>query len=131
MKVADSNLPSVEKTLEYAESNPEFVPPFLSVPELRVDVEALSLLNSFIRGLQQTVGNLSDIAILSGHEAMFGSLTYYNSVKQAAKMECDKAKTIFEELSKRFKRPKKAGDAFRRNSSRKRVVVRVQHNLII
>jgi len=111
MKAGDGNLPFVEKTLEYAESNPEFVPLYLAVPEFRVDVEAVKLLNGFIRALQATVDNLQDSAILSGHEAMFSALTYYNSVKQAAKTNVPNAKTIQEELAKRFKHSKKTGDA--------------------
>jgi hypothetical protein len=42
---------------------------------------------------------------------MFSALTYYNSVKQAAKTNVPNAKTIQEELAKRFKHSKKTGDA--------------------
>jgi len=49
--------------------------------------------------------NLPDTEMLSGSEAYVAALTYYNSVKQAAKMNVPSAKAIYEDLRKRFEKP--------------------------
>jgi hypothetical protein len=48
--------------------------------------------------------NLRDTQMLAGSDAYTAALAYYNSVKQAAKMNVPNAKTIQEELGKRFER---------------------------
>jgi hypothetical protein len=45
--------------------------------------------------------------MLAGSEAYIAALAYYNSVKQAAKMNVPGARAIYDDLSKRFPgRPK-------------------------
>lgn len=102
-KMADGNLPFVEKAMDYAQSDPEFAPKYLNVPEMKVDYSAVELLTSFIRPLEQLVDNLGDSITLSGSELFVASLTYYNTVKQAAKTDVPGAKFIAEDLAKRFK----------------------------
>ncbi|HEX9650939.1 MAG TPA: hypothetical protein VGA21_10285 [Cyclobacteriaceae bacterium] len=103
VKMGDSNVPFVEKALDYALSNPEFAPPYLKVDELMIDVEGVTLLTNYLRLLEQMVSNLKDSITLAGSEAMAGALTYYNSCKQAAKMNVPNAKSILDDLAKRFK----------------------------
>jgi hypothetical protein len=43
--------------------------------------------------------------MMAGSEAYVSALSYYNSVKTAAKMNVPGAKIIFEDLSKRFAKP--------------------------
>jgi hypothetical protein len=52
--------------------------------------------------LKQLVDNLSDTLMLSGHEAYAQALLYYASVKMAAKLGDQDAKSIQEDLGKRF-----------------------------
>jgi len=40
--------------------------------------------------------------MLAGSEAYVAALSFYNSVKQAAKLNVPEAKTIYEDLKKRF-----------------------------
>jgi len=110
-KMADGNLPFVEKAMDYAESDPEFAPKYLNIPEMRIDYNAVDLLTSFIRPLEQLVDNLSDSIVLSGSELYVSSLTYYKSVKQAAKTNVPGAKAIEEDLAKRFKHQVKRDDS--------------------
>ncbi len=102
-KMADGNLPFAEKAMGYAESNPDFAPKYLNVPEMRVDYNAVDLLTSYIRPLEQIVDNLADTIALSGSELYVASLTYYKTVKQAANTNVPGAKAIAEDLAKRFK----------------------------
>ena len=101
-KMGDNNLPFVQKALDYAESNAQFVPAYVDVPELQVDVEAVSALLDFLRPLQQVYSNLNDTIMLSGSEAYVAALAYYNSVKLATKMKVPGAEAIYNDLSQRF-----------------------------
>lgn len=105
-KMSDKTTPFVEKCLEYAESNPEFVPAYLNIKELQIDLEAVNSLLTIIRPITQIQENLNDSIMLSGSEAYIAALTYYSSIKQAARINVPNAKSIFEDLSKRFEKSK-------------------------
>lgn len=107
-KMKDKSVPFVEKVIQYAQSNPEFVPPFLNVAEMETDYKAFSQLNALIRPLMQIFRNMDDTAALCGSEAYIAALTYYNSIKQAAKMNVPNAKAIYDDLSVRFEAQKAA-----------------------
>ncbi|HRH45953.1 MAG TPA: hypothetical protein PKY82_30200 [Pyrinomonadaceae bacterium] len=112
-KMKDKSVPFVEKAIQYAKSNPEFVPPYLDVAEMEVDYKAFGDLNNLLRALSQIVANLDDTAVLCGSEAYVAALAYYNSVGQAAKLNVPNAKAIYEDLSVRFeaqKTTKKTGE---------------------
>ncbi len=102
-KMSDKTLPFVEKVLDYAGTNPEFAPAYLSVPELKIDMTAFGELASLLQLVEPLCDNLRDTQMLAGSDAYTAALAYYNSVKQAAKMNVPNAKTIQEELGKRFK----------------------------
>jgi hypothetical protein len=101
-KMNDKTRPFVEKTLDYAKSNPEFAPSYMSVPELQIDMKAVYDLSNILQLLEPMLDNVNDTEMLSGSEAYVAALTYYNSVKHAAKMNVLSAKAIYEDLSKRF-----------------------------
>ena len=98
----DKSLPFVQKALEYTQTNPEFAPPFINLPELKIDVEAVETLTKLERALTQLVSAVEDTAMLSGSEAYITSLAYYNSVKLAARNNIPAAQIIYDDLSKRF-----------------------------
>ncbi len=102
-KMGDKNVPFVGKTLDYAEKNPQFVPPFLNVPELRIDFTAVTVLSEFYNALYPIVSLISDTIMESGSEAYSASLLFYESIKLAAKMNVPGAKEIADDLGKRFK----------------------------
>jgi hypothetical protein len=106
-KMSDKTTPFVEKCLEYAQTNPQFAPSYMNVGELLIDMKAISDLTKILRPIEQLNENLNDTTMLSGSEAYTAALTYYNSVKQAAKMNVPNAKTIYEDLVKRFEKPSK------------------------
>jgi hypothetical protein len=106
-KMSDKTVPFVEKTLDYARSNPQFAPAYMSIPELKIDIEAVYTLTQIARPLDQLGEGISDTMMLAGSEAYIAALAYYNSVKQAAKMNVPGARAIYDDLSKRFPgRPK-------------------------
>ncbi len=101
-KMGDGTAPFVEKTMDYAKSNPEFAPPYMDVPEMEVDLQAVEDLTSVYRPLLQLMQQLDDSIMLSGSEAYVASLAYYNSVKIGSRMNIPNAKAIYDDLKKRF-----------------------------
>ena len=101
-KMADGSLPFVSKTLGYVKTDPQFVPAYLNIPELEIDFNAVLDLTEFTHLCYKLRDGLKDTIVLSGSEAYVASLSYYNSVKNAAKMNVPGAKAIYEDLKKRF-----------------------------
>jgi hypothetical protein len=101
-KMGDGTTPFVSKVIEYADDNPEFVPPFVNVQEMKLDWNAVQDLMPLLRTVSQLESNLNDTVMLAGSESFVSSLSYYNSVKLAAKMNVPGAKVIYEDLRQRF-----------------------------
>jgi hypothetical protein len=112
-KMSDGTVPFVKKSLEYAQTNAAFVPAYIDVNELKTDLNAVEALSQIFRPVAQLNLNLEDTITLSGSEAYVASLAFYNSVKQATKMNVPGAKAIAEDLRIRFggqgKRPPSEG----------------------
>lgn len=101
-KMSDKSLPFVQKTLDYIQSEPQFAPPFISVPDLQTDLEAFQTLSKLERSLRKLLDGINDTAMESGSEAYVASLAYYNSIKLAAKSNIPGAETVYDDLSTRF-----------------------------
>lgn len=107
-KMGEKTVNFVEKVSEYTISNPELVPPHMKVEDLIIDFKAVSDLTSIFRPTEQLSNGLNDTMLLCGSEAYTNALIFYNYVKQATKDNVPNAKTIYEDLKKRFERlPKK------------------------
>jgi hypothetical protein len=105
-KLGEKSVSFVEKSMQYADSNAEFLPAYVDAAEMKKDFTAFNVLNNFLRPLQQITKNLDDTATLCGSEAVQAALAYYNSVKQAAKMSVPNAASIYDDLSQRFEAQK-------------------------
>ena len=107
-KMSDKTLPFVEKTLEYCETAPQFAPPYMDREALAGDLKVTQQLNPVFRTIKAMYDGLDDTVMEAGGEGYINALNYYNSVKQAAKMNVPGAKSIYEDLSKRFEKAKPA-----------------------
>src|SRR5687767_4015060 len=52
-KMSDGTVPFVQKTLEYAQINAQFVPAYVDVKELKVDFDAVEALAHIFRPVEQ------------------------------------------------------------------------------
>jgi hypothetical protein len=102
LKMSDKSVAFVNKNLGYTTTNPEFIPPYLSVPDFQTDADAVNQLHPLFKEIKQIADNLDDTIMLSGSEAYTGALLYYNSVKQAIKGNVPNTKTIYDDLSQRY-----------------------------
>ena len=101
-KIGERNYSFVEKCVEYAESNPEFTPPYVKAPELRKDFTSFTTLNNLLRPLEILIANISDTAMLCGADAADAASSYYRSVRDANEKGVVSARPIYEDLSVRY-----------------------------
>jgi precorrin-6x reductase len=101
-KLGEKNIAHFEKCAQYAISNPEFVPPFMSAEEFNRDLNAYKASLILLRPFAQLSSNLDDTATLCGAEVREQGSAFYNSVKQAAKMGVPNAKAIYDDLKISF-----------------------------
>ena len=110
-KMSDGTLPFVQKCLDYCKSNPEFAPAYVNFNELTEDMKMYQQLLPLYRVVLQLENKLNDTSMQAGAESYVSSLSYYNSVKNAAKYDAPGAKAIYEDLKKRFAKEKAAAPA--------------------
>jgi hypothetical protein len=103
-KMGDRTVGFVGKALEYAASNPGLQPKYLDLAEAQKDLEAVSTLRQFSGTLEKIAMMVADTMTLCGSEAYSAALSFYNSIKGAAKDRQPGAQVIFEELRTRFLR---------------------------
>ena len=101
-KMADGTEPFVSKVLEYSKEEPQFNPSYLNVAEMEKDYKATFQLLPILKDLLMLVDNVRDTSTLTGSECYKSSLTFYNSIKQAAKTNVPNAKAIYDDLKQRF-----------------------------
>lgn len=92
----------VTKARDYSVRYPEMVPSFLSVELFDEDLKGVDILRAMQRELQPLLANLDDTLLLAGSEAYQAALIFYRSVKMAADAGLPDAKTIRDDLAKRF-----------------------------
>jgi len=101
-KMNDRSIPFVEKVVQYVDSNPEFVPPYVDTVEFKKDFQTFMELREFLRPLLQMIANLEGTTMLSGSDAYEVARVYYQSVQLAAKMKVPNAQAIYDDLKSRF-----------------------------
>jgi len=72
-----------------------------------MDMKVHGQLMPLLRTVKQLCDGLDDTIMEAGAESYVNALSYYNSVKQAAKMNVPGAKAIYDDLQKRFERKSK------------------------
>ena len=110
-KMSDGTLPFVQKCLDYCKSNPEFAPAYVNYNELTEDMKVYQQLLPLYRTVLQLENKLNDTSMQAGAESYVSSLSYYNSVKNAAKYDAPGANAIYEDLKKRFTKEKATAPA--------------------
>ncbi|MDR1182390.1 MAG: hypothetical protein LBL13_10485 [Bacteroidales bacterium] len=102
LKMGDKSLAFVEKTGELAASNPQFCPAYFNLDDLNVDIADAVGLRALNNRLEQLSREVDDTMMLAGSEAFTQSLSFYNTVKQAARDNIPGAQPLLDELKKRF-----------------------------
>ena len=104
-KLGDKTSEFLEKGKFYMDQNPQFTPGFIDKTEAFRDANYAMKMMAISRKLNTILTEVDDMATISGSEALTAILSYYNSVKDAAKKGVPGAKAIYDDLAKRFPGP--------------------------
>lgn len=96
-KMGKAAIPFVSKAGEYARQDLNR-PVYLDVDEMQRDLSAVEQLADIARSINRINSNLDDSIMAAGAEAYAAALTYYHSVKAAAKARVPGAQAIYEDL---------------------------------
>lgn len=110
-KMGDKTVSFVTKAYEHALQNPDLVPSYMDLAEMKIDLDAVETLRQLGNPLGQLAQFVNDSRMLAGSEALREALAFYNAVKGAAKLKVGASQQIYEDLSVRFpgKRKKNTG----------------------
>jgi hypothetical protein len=101
-KMGEKTISFVEKAYDFAQQNPNLVPPYLDMTAFGTDFEDAHGLWTLVNSIRQLDENASDTEMAAGSEAYQAALVFYKSVKMAAAQDVPGAKAVYEELKIRF-----------------------------
>ena len=106
-KMGEKSLEFVEKAHDFAQQNPNLVPPYLDMDEFGKDFNEAHGLWTTHNSVRQLDEGLADTEMAAGSEGYQAALVFYQSVKMAAAQDVPGAKAVYEELRTRF--PQRGG----------------------
>jgi len=106
-KMGDKSVGFVQKSLEYAQNNPDLVPVYLGVDIFQEHVALMNQILPIMQATSKLYEALNDTYLALGSETMQLATTFYNSVKTASKNNVAGVSVIYEDLAQRF--PGRAG----------------------
>ncbi|MFH1213082.1 MAG: hypothetical protein V1681_03275, partial [Candidatus Neomarinimicrobiota bacterium] len=98
----------VNKMVAHTDTNPEIVPAYVSLDELKIDVTAGNALTEIFNIMTQTMGPLADTITLCSSEAYQACLKIYGHVKELAKANVPGMQAILDDLKVFFARAGKS-----------------------
>jgi hypothetical protein len=101
-KMGEKTISFVEKAYDFAQQNPNLVPPYLDMTAFGIDFEDAHGLWTLVNSIRQLEENAGDTEMTAGSEAYQAALVFYKSVKMAAAQDVPGAKAVYEELKTRF-----------------------------
>lgn len=107
VKMGEASRPFAEKILEYAVSNPEFLPSYVKKEVLDKQWKSIQELTPVVNTLTQLLSNLGDSMLEMGSQLMEACNTYYKQVKIGVEMDVPNAKPIEADLKVRYERKPK------------------------
>ncbi len=107
-KLGAASLAFDEQCASYMASAPNLVPPFVDPAEATKDRSLRLALATMVRESKKLCEMLEDTLMQVGSEIWLADLSFYQTVRQAAKRNVPGADTIYDDLKERF--PGVAGD---------------------
>lgn len=102
LKVGDKTYNFITKVFEYVKTNPEFVPSYLNVGDLEMDVKDADGHVAIVSLMNQLFNYFDDTKLAARSEAYSAALYYYGNVQQAASVNLPGAKAIYDDLKQYF-----------------------------
>jgi hypothetical protein len=102
-KMGDGSVSFVQKCVIHMDQNPDLIPKYISVSDMKIDLKAVEILLKFQFSLMKSADMLDDSILLSGSEALVSALAFYNYIQGAAKANVPGADVIYKDLRVQFK----------------------------
>ena len=102
IKMGDKTVAFVQKAFDYANILPDMLPAYISVAEMKKDLEAVKTMLNILNRLEEIYNLLDDSILLAGSEAYTAALSIYYATKDATRRNVTGAKTAAQELKERF-----------------------------
>ena len=100
----------IDKVSDLAGVNSAFIPPFMSLSELKNLIRQIEVFRDISSILQQMLRITTDNLLMTGDEAFRLALMYYNSVRDAARRRVPGADALFKILQLFFRRPRNTSE---------------------
>ncbi len=107
VKVGIKNLSFIKDCYSYMTQYPDFVPPYINVEEMGIDIEAFEKLSKIYNKAEQLRSALDDSIMLAGSEAYAAASAFYKYIREASGSNVAGTKPVYEELKKRFTKKSK------------------------
>jgi hypothetical protein len=107
-KLGPASLAFDEHCASYMASAPNLIPPFVDAAEVSKDRNLRLILANLLREARKLCERLDDSLLLVGSEVWMADLSFYQTVRQAARRDVPGADTIYDDLKERF--PGVSGD---------------------
>ena len=101
-KMGDKSVGFDDKCKIYMESNPEFLPGYLAIEEIKKDRELRSQMMRFFADLISLSESVDDTLMIVSSEVWSADLGYYNTVREAARRGRPGAQSVYADLQQRF-----------------------------
>ena len=109
LKLGDKSGVFMQKSLDYAKTNPVLVPSYLDLTEASKDFALFTDLTNVLEWLKPLVQKIEDTQMEAGAEAFSQILLFYNNARMAAEKDIPGARAIYEDLQNRFPGRKRKG----------------------
>lgn len=107
-KLGPASLAFDEQCGSYMASAPNLVPPFVTPAEVAKDRALRLVLADLFREAKKLCEQLDDTLLLVGSEVWMADISFYQTVKQAARRDVPGSDTVYDDLKMRF--PGVSGD---------------------
>ena len=107
-KLGPSSLNFDEQCKAYMASAPNLVPPFVVAAEVNKDRDLRLVLADINREVKKLCEMVDDTRLTLGNEIWMADLSFYHTVKMAARRDVPGADTVYDDLKSRF--PGNSGD---------------------
>ncbi|GJQ05383.1 hypothetical protein [Capnocytophaga canimorsus] len=106
--IAEQNKLFVNKSKDFMEQYPQYVPNFLDKEEFDRDFKTRQQIETRLQRFQSLVEQLSDTKVLLDHDNYFNALTFYRNIKFLSKENIPGIKSVHDGLSQFFKSGKRS-----------------------
>jgi hypothetical protein len=101
-KMGKKNYQFVQKSINIMELNPDLVPKYIDIVEVKKDFTLIEQLQKILYPLQSITRRVEDTAMVAGSEAYMGCISLYQALKTASRSNIPSARSSYNELRTYF-----------------------------